>query len=42
MYAQAASSFNTLRDLLRFAVSRFNDAGLFYGHGTQNAYDEAA
>ncbi|AXT46798.1 MULTISPECIES: 50S ribosomal protein L3 N(5)-glutamine methyltransferase [Chromobacterium] len=42
MYAQAASSFTTLRDLLRFAVSRFNDAGLFYGHGTQNAYDEAA
>lgn len=42
MYAQAASSFNTARDLLRFAVSRFNDAGLFYGHGTQNAYDEAA
>ncbi len=31
----------TLRDWLRFAVSRFEEAGLFYGHGTQNSYDEA-
>jgi ribosomal protein L3 glutamine methyltransferase len=32
----------TVRDLLRFAVSRFNQANLFFGHGTTNAYDEAA
>ncbi|MCE5181015.1 MAG: 50S ribosomal protein L3 N(5)-glutamine methyltransferase [Betaproteobacteria bacterium] len=32
----------TVRDLLRFAVSRFNQADLFFGHGTANAYDEAA
>jgi ribosomal protein L3 glutamine methyltransferase len=32
----------TLRDWLRFAVSRFEEAELFYGHGTQNSFDEAA
>ncbi|MDX2158060.1 MAG: 50S ribosomal protein L3 N(5)-glutamine methyltransferase [Hyphomicrobiaceae bacterium] len=32
----------TLRDWLRFAVSRFNRAGLVYGHGTERALDEAA
>ncbi|BAK76747.1 protein-(glutamine-N5) methyltransferase, ribosomal protein L3-specific [Pseudogulbenkiania sp. NH8B] len=42
MYAQAATVMTTVRDLLRFAVSRFTDAGLSYGHGTDNAYDEAA
>jgi ribosomal protein L3 glutamine methyltransferase len=32
----------TVRDWLRYAVSEFNGAGLFFGHGTANAYDEAA
>jgi ribosomal protein L3 glutamine methyltransferase len=32
----------TVRDWLRYAVSRFNEAGLAFGHGTTNAYDEAA
>ena len=32
----------TVRDFLRWAVSRFNAAKLSFGHGTQDAYDEAA
>ena len=32
----------TVRDWLRFAVTRFNEAGLSFGHGTTNARDEAA
>ena len=32
----------TLRDWLRYAVSRFNATGLYFGHGMSNAYDEAA
>lgn len=31
----------TVRDLLRLAVSRFSTAKLSFGHGTDNAYDEA-
>jgi len=34
--------FSTMRDLLRYAVSRFNAAKLFFGHGSSNALDEAA
>ena len=37
-----AAQLRSVRDLLRFAVSRFNQAGLAFGHGTDNAYDEAA
>jgi len=32
---------DTLRDWLRFAVSRFTQAGLSFGHGFAHAYDEA-
>ena len=42
MFARAAQELSTVRDILRFAVSRFNDAALFFGHGSDNAHDEAA
>lgn len=31
----------TVRDYLRYAVSEFNKAELFFGHGADNAWDEA-
>ena len=34
--------FTTPRDLLRYAVTRFNGAKLFFGHGSAEALDEAA
>jgi ribosomal protein L3 glutamine methyltransferase len=34
-------SLITVRDWLRFAVSRFNEAELCFGHGSDNAFDEA-
>jgi ribosomal protein L3 glutamine methyltransferase len=34
--------FCTPRDLLRYAVTRFNTAKLFFGHGSAEAFDEAA
>jgi ribosomal protein L3 glutamine methyltransferase len=37
-----AAELITPRDFLRYAVSRFNRAELVYGHGTTNAFDDAA
>lgn len=42
MFKDAVGQLSTVRDWLRYAVSRFNQAGLFFGHGSHNAYDEAA
>ena len=38
----APPELETLRDWLRFAVSRFGQAKLAFGHGFANAWDEAA
>jgi len=37
----ARSELVTVRDFIRYAVSRFNAAQLFFGHGSDNAWDEA-
>ncbi|WEF33721.1 50S ribosomal protein L3 N(5)-glutamine methyltransferase [Pseudoduganella chitinolytica] len=34
--------FTTPRDLLRYATTRFNTEQLFFGHGSAEAFDEAA
>ena len=31
----------TIRDWLRFTVSQFEESDIFFGHGTDNSYDEA-
>lgn len=38
---QILNELSSIRDWLRYAVSRFEDSDVFFGHGTSNAYDEA-
>lgn len=38
---EAVNELHTIQDMLRWAVSRFSAAELWYGHGTDNPWDEA-
>ncbi|WP_413737762.1 50S ribosomal protein L3 N(5)-glutamine methyltransferase [Sodalis sp. RH21] len=38
---EAVAELHSIQDLLRWTVSRFNAAQIFYGHGTDNPWDEA-
>lgn len=42
MNLDAQANLRTLRDVLRFAVTRFNEAEISFGHGQANAFEEAA
>jgi len=41
MASKIHNELKTVRDVIRYAVSRFNDAQLAFGHGSDNAWDEA-
>jgi ribosomal protein L3 glutamine methyltransferase len=38
---QIIEQLHTLRDFVRWGMTQFQRTGVFYGHGTDNAYDEA-
>ena len=42
LFELARRELVTVRDLIRFAVSVFNEGKLFFGHGSADAFDEAA
>ena len=41
-HQDALNQLTTLRDYVRYAISCFNEADLFFGHGTSGPLDEAA
>jgi ribosomal protein L3 glutamine methyltransferase len=41
-FRQARTQLQTVRDLLRYGISRVNAAEAFFGHGSADAYDEVA
>ncbi|AOM39373.1 50S ribosomal protein L3 N(5)-glutamine methyltransferase [Xenorhabdus hominickii] len=38
---EAVAELHTIQDMLRWSTSRFNAANIYYGHGTDNPWDEA-
>ncbi len=42
MTIDAQANLRTLRDVLRYAVTRFNESDLAFGHGQSDAFEEAA
>jgi ribosomal protein L3 glutamine methyltransferase len=42
MTIDAQANLRSLRDVLRYAVTRFSEQPIFYGHGQLDAFDEAA
>jgi ribosomal protein L3 glutamine methyltransferase len=42
MTIDAQANLRSLRDVLRYAVTRFNERPIFFGHGQVDAFDEAA
>ena len=41
-HPRLTEELHTIRDWLRFTVSQFEASDIFFGHGTDNSYDEAA
>jgi ribosomal protein L3 glutamine methyltransferase len=41
MHFEESSELKTIRDLIRYAWSLFNRADIYFGHGSDNALDEA-
>ena len=39
--ASLLDELESIRDFIRFTLSHFHEQGLYYGHGTDNAWDEA-
>lgn len=39
-YNELTKNFETILDFLRFGISQAEQQGLFYGHGTDNAWDD--